>query len=29
MIDLFSQLDARKVLDRGKKGAFETIAGES
>ena len=29
VIDLFSQLDARKVLDRGKKGAFETIAGES
>jgi hypothetical protein len=29
VIDLFSQLDAKKVLDRGKQGAFETIAGES
>ena len=28
LIDLFSQLDARKVLERGKQGAFETIAGE-
>jgi hypothetical protein len=28
IIDLFSQLDARKVLDRGKQGAFETIAGD-
>jgi hypothetical protein len=29
LIDLFSQLDARKVLERGKQSAFETIAGES
>jgi hypothetical protein len=28
VIDLFSQLDARRVLERGKQGAFETIAGE-
>jgi len=29
LIDLFSQLDARTVLERGKQSAFETIAGES
>jgi hypothetical protein len=29
IIDLFSQLDARKILERGKEGAFEAIAGES
>jgi hypothetical protein len=28
VIDLFSQLDEQKVLARGKRGAFETIAGE-
>ncbi|HKD20195.1 MAG TPA: glucosidase [Thermoanaerobaculia bacterium] len=28
IIDLFSQLDARKILERGKEGAFEAIAGE-
>jgi hypothetical protein len=29
MIDLFAQLDAKKFLERGKRGAFETIVGES